>query len=87
MLAFLYVLSEGVHPLGYQAKDGDRAHEEHGIVKLEEFSISWRAREERDQMWRTARLETDRSSSSVLASINRRRRLGKLALREREWSG
>lgn len=26
--------SDGVHSLCYQAKDGDRAHEEHGIVEL-----------------------------------------------------
>lgn len=26
--------SDGVHSLGYQAKDGDGAHEEDGIVEL-----------------------------------------------------
>lgn len=26
--------SGGVHSLGYQAKDGDRAHEEDGVVEL-----------------------------------------------------
>ena len=26
--------SDGVHSLGYEAEDGDRAHEENGIVEL-----------------------------------------------------
>lgn len=57
--------------------DGYRAHEEDGIVELQGVSGGFFANDKP----LTAFLETSRSSSSVLASIKRRRRFGKLAWR------
>lgn len=97
-----------VHPLGYQAEDGDGAHEQHGVVELDGRSQRFLSSRkgglhpmrlgiiekegekrglERDKScrmagrWggRTAFLETSLSSSSLLASMNSLRRLGKLA--------
>jgi hypothetical protein len=68
-----------VHSLSNEAKDSNRAQEEDSIVELRRLWCQFIPASQQDAPRLTALLETSLSSLSVLASINRRRKLGKLA--------
>ena len=68
-----------IHFLAYQAEHGDGAHEEQGVVELAVVccvSVSDKYVKAAALSGRTAWRETSRSSSSFLASMKRRRKLG-----------
>lgn len=66
-----------VHPLADQAEHSNRPHKEHSIVELMKSAPVTTCLAYFGVARRTAFLDTVRSSSSVLASMNRRRRLGR----------